>query len=162
MGYMGKITMKRFNFILLLSVILAGVWFYTCIQLINTRNTLAEQRIISDQQTEIINTLKADNADLEERLAQRFSQIVSVTAYCQNDANTAIGEDPEPGTCAISDDLLEIYPFGTSVYIEGYGVWRVNNSTNNIWTNTIDLYIGNCQEALEFGRITARATRIIE
>ena len=83
-----------------------------------------------------------------------------VTAYTNrkretnnNPAHTATMRRPTPGlTCAVSRDLL--HWLGGRVYIEGYGVWRVEDLMNARYERSIDLYMGDVKAAKEFGRQT--------
>jgi 3D (Asp-Asp-Asp) domain-containing protein len=146
----------------LLAALLTGLLLYPVIQQNKFQSLLADQKAISDKQTELIAVQEAYISDLEARLIQQFSKFVEVTAYCEAVNNTAIGGRATPGTCAVSDDLLPIFPFNSMVYVENVGVFRVNDVTNERITNTVDIFIGDCQEALIFGRFTAQATRIMQ
>jgi len=77
-----------------------------------------------------------------------------ITAYAyQTDPPqlTAIIEKPKAGlTCAVSRDL--IHWLGGQVYIEGIGIRRVNDLTDTKQVATIDLFIGDDQQAIKFGR----------
>lgn len=83
--------------------------------------------------------------------------IVELTAYTarpeetNNDpTNTAIMELPVPGwTIAVSQDLK--FLLGKRVYIEGYGIRRVNDLMNSRYTNRIDILVGTVSEARKIG-----------
>jgi 3D (Asp-Asp-Asp) domain-containing protein len=80
-----------------------------------------------------------------------------VTAYTarkketnHDNTNTATMEKPKPGyTCAVSRDLLQW--LGGTIYIEGLGVWKVNDLMNKRFTNRIDLCVGTVKYARELG-----------
>lgn len=82
---------------------------------------------------------------------------VTVTAYSpspeetnEDPENTAIMEKPVIGyTCAVSRDLK--YLLGKRIYIEGLGVFKVNDIMNKRYTKRIDLcmYKGS---AIKFGK----------
>ena len=80
-----------------------------------------------------------------------------VTAYTarkqetnNDNTNTATMEKPKPGyTCAVSRDLLQW--LGGTIYIEGLGVWKVNDLMNKRFTNRIDLCVGTVKYARELG-----------
>jgi 3D (Asp-Asp-Asp) domain-containing protein len=78
-----------------------------------------------------------------------------VLAYGPNKGNrkvvgqTASGVQARPGTIAADTRL---YPFGTIMYIEGYGYGRVEDRGGAIKGQQIDLYFRSHQQALEWGR----------
>lgn len=84
----------------------------------------------------------------------------TVTAYTNrvketnhDPTHTATMSRPIPGlTCAVSRDL--IHWLGGRIYIEGYGVWHVEDLMNARYERSIDLYMGNVKVAKEFGRQT--------
>lgn len=84
----------------------------------------------------------------------------TVTAYTNrtretnhDPAHTATMSKPIPGlTCAVSRDL--IHWLGGRIYIEGYGVWHVEDLMNARYERSIDLYMGDVKAAKEFGRQT--------
>lgn len=64
--------------------------------------------------------------------------------------NTAIMERPIPGrTCAVSRDLLHL--LGKDIYIEDFGVRRVNDLMNARYEKSIDLLVGNKSYAKQIG-----------
>ena len=62
---------------------------------------------------------------------------------------TASGTQARPGTIAADTSL---YPFGTIMYIEGYGYGRVEDRGGAIKDQKIDLFYRTHQQALEWGR----------
>ena len=66
---------------------------------------------------------------------------------------TASGRMARRGTIAADTGL---YPFGTVVYIEGYGYGRVEDRGGAIKGNHIDLYFNSHSRAIEWGRQTKR------
>lgn len=78
----------------------------------------------------------------------------SITVYthqeCPNEL-TAIIEKPKVGlTCAVSRDL--IHWLGGQIYIEGIGIRRVNDLTDDKQVMTVDLFMGDNDQAIKFGR----------
>ena len=67
---------------------------------------------------------------------------------------TASGTMARPGTIAADTKL---YPFGTVIYVEGYGYGRVEDRGGAINGNHIDLYFRSHKQALEWGKRTVRA-----
>lgn len=158
--------------LILISLIIAGLLLYTSIQLINSRHALVEQQVISNQQIELINVqdvyikiLEETIKDLKTALIRKESATVDITAYCETQNKTAIGKRPEPGTCAISRNLILVFPMNSQIYAEGLGVFTVTNINDVMdkkWTNRIDLFM-DCKAAKVFGiHYNVRVTRIME
>jgi len=87
-----------------------------------------------------------------------YSLEATVTAYtgrvqetnCDPE-NTATLEKPVVGwTCAVSRDLM--HWLGGCIYIEGIGVRRVNDLMNARFERAVDIFMGDVQQAKEFGR----------
>jgi len=68
---------------------------------------------------------------------------------------TASGTMARPGTIAAD---TRFYPFGTVMYIEGYGYGRVEDRGGAIKGQHVDLYFRTHQQALEWGRQTKAVT----
>ncbi|MCP4641021.1 MAG: hypothetical protein GY851_11335 [bacterium] len=66
---------------------------------------------------------------------------------------TASGTKARVGTIAADTDL---YPFGTIMYVPGYGYGRVEDRGSAIKGQAIDLYFGSYKQALQWGRQTKR------
>lgn len=66
---------------------------------------------------------------------------------------TASGTMARPGTIAAD---TKIYPFGTVIYIEGYGYGRVEDRGGAINGQHIDLYFRSHKQALEWGKRTVK------
>ncbi len=62
---------------------------------------------------------------------------------------TASGTNAQHGTIAAD---TEIFPFGTIMYVPGYGYGRVEDRGGAIKGNKIDLFYRSHQDALEWGR----------
>jgi len=62
---------------------------------------------------------------------------------------TASGARTRPGTVAADTSIL---PFGTIVYVEGYGYGRVEDRGGAIKGNCLDLWFPSHNEALVWGR----------
>ena len=62
---------------------------------------------------------------------------------------TASGVRAHPGTVAADTSVL---PFGTIVYVEGYGYGRVEDRGGAIKGNKLDLWFSSHDEALKWGR----------
>jgi len=86
--------------------------------------------------------------------------ILEATAYtaaddeCGNgDGITASGRPVRPGYVAMSRSI----PFGTRVWIEGMGMYEVQDRGGAIEDGKIDIYVETKDEAFEFGRRQIRA-----
>jgi 3D (Asp-Asp-Asp) domain-containing protein len=66
---------------------------------------------------------------------------------------TASGTKARPGT--IAADTAH-YPFGTIMYVPGYGYGRVEDRGRAIKGNRLDLFYKKHKDALEWGRQTVR------
>ena len=62
---------------------------------------------------------------------------------------TASGTRAKPGTIAAD---TRYYPFGTIMYVPGYGWGRVEDIGSAIKGKRIDLFFSSHQKALEWGR----------
>ena len=62
---------------------------------------------------------------------------------------TASGTQARPGTVAADTSVL---PFGTIVYVEGYGYGRVEDRGGAIKGNKLDLWFSSHDAALKWGR----------
>ena len=118
---------------------------------------------------ELISVKDAYIADLKNRLADKHSREVTVTAYtarvaeCDADpGNTAMMVKPRPGrTVAVSRDLFEDgWTFGRSVYIAGFGVFVIEDLMNGRHRQAIDVLVGSVRDARRIGRGNRRAVLI--
>lgn len=62
---------------------------------------------------------------------------------------TASGTKARPGTIAAD---TSVFPFGTVMYVPGYGYGRVEDRGGAIKGNKIDLYFKSHRQALQWGR----------
>jgi 3D (Asp-Asp-Asp) domain-containing protein len=67
---------------------------------------------------------------------------------------TASGTQARKGTIAAD---ISRYPFGTTLYIEGYGYGRVEDRGGGIKGDHVDLFFRSHDEAIEWGRRYRRA-----
>lgn len=156
---MGK-TNNLIFFVLMALMLFAGMRLITS-------NLKAEERgrmqaEINEAQAEVINLQEAYINEIKARLAARYENTVTVTAYCEHEDKTAIGEEPAPGTCAVSENLTKTFPFGSYVRLKGVGVYRVNDVMNGKWQDRVDIFIGDRKAANKFGiKRQAKATAIL-
>lgn len=97
-----------------------------------------------------------------EILKSKDQGMMTVTAYtinkseCDNSPNqTATMSKPVPGqTIAVSRDKSNL--LGKSVYIEGLGVWYVNDLLHPRYKNQLDMVVKNKEIAMAWGKRTRR------
>ncbi len=84
---------------------------------------------------------------------------LTITAYssreCETDNTpfiTSIGDSVRWGTVAFSRDLLKKYGYGTLVYIEHMGLFRVSDTMHRRKRGAVDIWFPLTEKALEFGR----------
>jgi 3D (Asp-Asp-Asp) domain-containing protein len=83
----------------------------------------------------------------------------SATAYCKG-ATTASGVQPQTGIAAADPSLL---PVGSVVDIDSLesrynGIYTIMDTGPSVQGRLIDIYMWNCNEALQFGRRPIRIT----
>ncbi len=89
----------------------------------------------------------------------------TVTAYSPTEREcddtpflAASGRRPKVGTVAVSRDLFYSgWVFGSRIYIEGLGIYRINDLMHPRWENRIDVFLESERLARRFGRREARA-----
>ena len=110
-----------------------------------------------------LNTLKLNKTvNINTNQVEDFYPNMTVTAYSpeigQTDSTpytTAILEKPVQGwTVAISPDLLKF--LGDQVYIEGQGVYRVEDRMNDRFRERIDIFFSDAEMAMSFGKKNLR------
>lgn len=78
---------------------------------------------------------------------------VIATAYtpkCGNgDGLTATGTKARPGVIAVDPTII---PYGTQVYIDGYGYFSAEDTGGLIKGNRIDIYMESVKAAKQFGK----------
>lgn len=83
----------------------------------------------------------------------REQRTMHATAYTLEDGNgdgvTSIGITPYHGIIAVDPDVI---PYGTRVYIPGYGFAVAGDTGGAIVGNRIDLYMDDYSDAVNFGR----------
>ena len=94
----------------------------------------------------------------------RVAEAYTITAYCpcvkccgKTDGITASGVKAIEGVTVATDKSI---PFGTKIYIDGVGERIVQDRGGAIKGNRIDLYFGDHQSALNFGRQTKQVSII--
>ena len=71
-----------------------------------------------------------------------------ITAYYETGCATASGKYPEVNVTVAHNSL----PFGTQIYVEGLGVWTVEDrGPASMGTEWCDLYLGDYSTCVQFG-----------
>lgn len=94
----------------------------------------------------------------EEELSGYKNFVLTVTAYTANENEcdstpdkTAINTKPIPGyTVAVSRDLS--YMLGREIWIEGLGVWHVNDVMNKRYDSRVDIVVKDKDIAKAWGK----------
>ena len=106
----------------------------------------------------------------EARLLQKamnMSPVRTVTVTAYNPSADQCDDDPliaasmrrvRAGTIAVSRDLFDQgWVFGRKVRIEGYGIFEINDLMNKRYTQRIDIFMWDEDQAREFGKKNIRA-----
>lgn len=85
----------------------------------------------------------------------RYSEVRNMIAsgYTYTGRNTASGVPPSYGVMAVDTSVI---PFGTRVYVEGYGYATARDRGSDIKGNRIDLFFETEREALNWGVRTVK------
>lgn len=87
-------------------------------------------------------------------------KLCTVTAYSPTKREcddtpwlAASGKRPRVGTVAVSRNLFYSgWVFGSRIYIEGLGIYRINDLMHPRWENRIDVFLESERLARRFGR----------
>jgi peptidoglycan DL-endopeptidase CwlO len=79
---------------------------------------------------------------------------VSSTGYCL-EGNTATGVPTSPGVVAVDPSVI---PFGTHMFVPGYGAGVAADTGSAVKGRTIDVWFESCADALAWGRKTVTIT----
>ena len=89
-------------------------------------------------------------------------EVLTVTAYSSprplkkrrvKKVLTASGTKPVRGAVAVSRDLFQRgWGFGKRIYIKNHGVFTITDLMNSRIVRTIDIYMDNRTEAIQFGK----------
>lgn len=113
-----------------------------------------EEKVTLEPQTEIVavgtNKLVETSRG---KVNYRTVKTMEATAYTleggDGDGVTSIGLVPKHGIIAVDPDFI---PYGTRVYIPGYGFAMAGDTGGAIVGNRIDLFMDDYREAINFGR----------
>ncbi len=86
--------------------------------------------------------------------SENYREVTVTQYYYQNPGPTATQDKPVPGwTAAVSRDLLHLGWMGRRVYIEGLGVFKINDvMPESVEGYHVDIYAGSKEKAIKFGK----------
>lgn len=124
--------------------------------LLNLSNVMYEQKNLIEDQERDIYELKED-IDFLSTNAIFYLDEFEITFYCscekccgKNTGITASGEGVQEGVTVAADTT--VLPFGTVIYIEGYGQRIVQDRGGAIKGKLLDIYVSDHNTALQLGR----------
>jgi len=131
-----------------------------CLTVLSVASIILSHRVLYLKNR--VSSLEQEVASLME--AKR-ARLCTVTAYSPTKSQcddtpwvTASGTRPKVGTVAVSRDLFYSgWVFGSKIYIEGLGIYRINDLMHPRWENRIDVFLESERLARRFGRRKARA-----
>ena len=149
------------------------------LQIENAQNKLHEaaeaMRLLQTDDTNFINSLSSkwlelnenkniliqDNVNCQQKLdeivkeenSRKYMGEFTLVAYYQGNI-TSTGTRPQVNhTIAVDPKVI---PYGSKVYIEGYGTYIAEDCGGGIKGNMIDIYMGSYNECIQFGRRKAK------
>lgn len=88
-----------------------------------------------------------------ERLDIREAKYMQASAYTYTGFRTATGVAPSVGMVAVDPSVISL---GSRLYIEGYGYARAADTGGAIRGNTVDLFMENYSQCINWGRRTVK------
>lgn len=76
-----------------------------------------------------------------------------VTFYTHTGNKTATGVYPQIDRTVATDP--KVIPYGSIIYIDGYGAFIAEDTGADIKNNRLDIFVGSRKEAIEKGRVKA-------
>lgn len=118
----------------------------------------------------------AASTDKVEHLAKRYhigpSIKATITAYTDdprenngigNPVGTAMGTKVRPGIVAVSRDLLKSgWKLGDKLFIEGLGVFTIEDTMHARWRNRVDVAVAGKKDAGKIGLIRNRLVVLLK
>ena len=106
---------------------------------------------------------------LSEPIMEELRTTAYSSRYCETDNSpfiTSTGDSVSWGTVAFSRDLLSKYGYGTVVFVEEMGLFRVSDTMDRRKRSQIDIWFPRTEDARRFGiknlRVYIFPTRKIE
>ena len=126
-------------------------------ELLNRVNSLQEQEIVmvSDNEKSLeppCNCVAVEDTESFEAECTAYTAGYESTGKTPDHPAygiTASGRKVEEGMVAADTSVL---PFGTKIWIEGLGVYEVQDTGGDIIGNRIDIYMSDLDRAVQFGR----------
>lgn len=83
----------------------------------------------------------------------------TTTYYAGTNAHGSTGQRVHYGTCAVDPSVI---PYGTRLYIEGYGIAVANDCGGAVQGHIVDLYMRSTAECIRWGRQNRKAYVLAE
>ena len=100
-----------------------------------------------------LNCQQTLNEIVKEENSKKYMGEFTLVAYYQGNI-TSTGTRPQVNhTIAVDPRVI---PYGSKVYIEGYGTFIAEDCGGGIKGNMIDIYMGSYNECIQFGRRKAK------
>ncbi|QJB56211.1 3D domain-containing protein [Pseudodesulfovibrio sp. zrk46] len=126
---------------------------------------LKHKLVLAEQTAEARKAMVEEARLLQKAMSKPPVRKVTVTAY--NPTTAQCDEDPliaasmrkvRSGTIAVSRDLFDQgWVFGRKVRIEGYGIFEINDLMNKRFTQRIDIFMWDENQARQFGKKNIKA-----
>ena len=118
---------------------------------LNTRlsklKALQKRKEAEERKTVQVNNSEGGNVE------GKYMGVFELTAYCMG-TKTATGTRPTPNRTIAVDP--KVIPYGTKVYIEGYGTYIAEDCGGAVKGNIIDIYMKGYDNCIQFGRRKAK------
>ena len=118
---------------------------------INKRIT--KLRILQKKEEEAQKVQAAQKQETSSQQKNTYLGVFELTAYCMG-TRTATGTTPTPNRTIAVDP--RVIPYGTKVYIEGYGTYTAEDCGGAVKGKIIDIYMKGYDNCIQFGRRKAK------
>ena len=124
-------------------------------QLTNEMNNRITKLRILQKKEEEAHKVQAAQKKQETSSQQKntYLGVFELTAYCMG-TRTATGTTPTPNRTIAVDP--RVIPYGTKVYIEGYGTYTAEDCGGAVKGKIIDIYMKGYDNCIQFGRRKAK------
>ena len=85
--------------------------------------------------------------------------LVTISREAGTNAHGSTGQRVHYGTCAVDPSVI---PYGTRLYIEGYGIAVANDCGGAVHGHIVDLYMRSTAECIRWGRQNRKAYVLAE